>query len=244
MLFPCLRTPFLFLHPANSDSTSGSKYNFLRETFPKPGDGASSPCDVVWRNPSFPGGLHHDCDDCNYTFVYVIICYRPVSPTVWQFWTSEISKAWAMLGSELGTSRHPFMSDEWIDIWDKIHITWVLLGLHYPVHMQAPQASFVRSTGKGFNPPNFQCHFSGPKGHWLGKEGHRQMWDRAWPGSGLPALQPPQLSGQSSLQKGKGWVEGLGKGQWKAGKAILTEKIYSGPSLLSSCIKDKCCLNT
>lgn len=119
MLSPCLRTPFLFLHPANSDSTSASKYNFLRETFPNPRDGASSPYDVVWRNPSFPGGLHHDCDDCNYTSVYVIICYRPVSPTVWQFWTSEISKAWAMLGSELETSRHPFMSDEWIDIWDK-----------------------------------------------------------------------------------------------------------------------------
>lgn len=35
------------LPPANSDSTSGSKYNFLRETSHKPGDWASSPHDVV-----------------------------------------------------------------------------------------------------------------------------------------------------------------------------------------------------
>lgn len=93
-----------------------------------------------------------------------------------------------------------------------------------------------KESRKGFNPPDFQCCFSGPKRviDWSKRVTNRC---EAELGQNHSVYRP-------LCRRGRGGLKVWGKGSRKAEKVIMTEKIYSCLPLLSSCIKDKRRLNT
>ena len=104
------------------------------------------------------------------------------------------------------------------------------------------QASLVRYTGKGFNPCPTQLDST--VSQVLRGSLTCQRASPRDPRQSLPISVPHLESPPLSLWKGRGGLRVWGKGSGKAERVIMTEEIYSCLLLLSSCIKDKRCLNT
>lgn len=105
---------------------------------------------------------------------------------------------------------------------------------------------YVRQTGREFNPPAqlYRAVSRVLRGSLTCGGGWPTDLSRAGTGSSPIAGMPPAVrtawwTGLSVVGEGGGWLFG-----GKIGKVIMTEKIYSCLLLLSSCIKDKCRLNT
>lgn len=116
------------------------------------------------------------------------------------------------------------------------------LCLFYIAHAIHTQASLVRYTGKGLNPCPTQLDSTVSqvlRGSLTCQRASPRDPRQSLPVSGSHLESPPL-----SLWKGRGGLRVWGKGSGKAERVIMTEEIYSCLLLLSSCIKDKRCLNT
>lgn len=149
----------LFLHLADSDSTLGPKYYFLRETFHEPRTGPGP--HILWSDKTL------------FSLYVMIIMIVIMSSCMWLFVTGQsppqsdsselvrFQEPGAILGSERGLQDTHWVG-KWINIYDKIYFIllsescWVFIVLSTCRNLKL---ALWDKQEKGFNPPRFPVPF-------------------------------------------------------------------------------------